>query len=132
MRRALAVLLLAAGLGGCAAWPFGRGADLLADADRRARNGDWPGAVATYDAYLARYPDTWAASRAQESRDTLATTLSARAELARLRQEVARLRDELARREVDLVRVQGEAERLRSDLERLKQIDLKLERERTR
>ena len=123
MRRAAAGLLLVAALAGCASWPFGRGATLLAEADRLAREGDFDGAVARYDLYLARYPETWAAPRALESRDTLAAMLAARAEVTRLRQEVARLRDELARREVDLAR-------LRSDLERLKQIDLRLERTR--
>ena len=100
----------------------------MAEADRMAREGDFDGAVARYDLYLARYPEGWASPRAQESRDTLATTLTARTEAARLRQEVARLREELARREVDLMRVRQEAERLRSDMERLKQIDLRLER----
>ena len=128
MRRPVAALLLVAALAGCASWPFGRGAGLLAEADRMAREGDFDGAVARYDLYLARYPEGWASPRAQESRDTLATTLTARTEAARLRQEVARLREELARREVDLVRVRQEAERLRSDMERLKQIDLRLER----
>jgi len=123
MRRALAAVLLTVSLAGCASLPFTRGATLLANADRLAREGDWPGAVAAYDQYLASYPNAWAAPRALESRDTLAAMLAARAEVTRLRQEVARLRDELARREVDLAR-------LRSDLERLKQIDLRLERTR--
>jgi len=130
MRRALGVLLLAAALTGCASWPFGRGSALVADADRMARDGDFSGAVAKYDEYLARHPEGWSAPRAQESRDTLAATLTARGEATRLRQEVARLREELARRELDLVRVRQEADRLRTDLERLKQIDLRLERTR--
>jgi hypothetical protein len=130
MRGALAAGLLVVAVAGCSAWPFGRGATHLAEADRLAREGDWPAAVAAYDDYLARYPDSWAASRALETRDTLAATLSARAEVARLRQEVARLREELTRRESDLTRVRQEADRLRSDLERLKQIDLRLERTR--
>jgi hypothetical protein len=130
MRRLLAVLALALVVSGCASWPFGRGASRLAEADRLARAGEWPAAVAAYDDYLARYPDAWAAPRALESRDTLASMLTARAELARLRVEVIRLRDELGRRESDLTRVRQEADRLRSDLERLKQIDLRLERTR--
>jgi len=130
MRRALTALVLAAALAGCASWPLGRGSSIVADADRMARDGDFSGAVTKYDEYLVQYPEGWSAPRARESRDTLAATLSARAEATRLRQEVARLRDELARREVDLVRVRQEAERLRLDLERLKQIDLKLERTR--
>jgi hypothetical protein len=130
MSRALAVVLLALALGGCASWPFARGADRLAEADRLARDGDWQAAITAYDDYLRRYPDAWAAPRALESRDTLAAILNARAELGRLRQEVVRLRDELGRRESDLVRVRQEADRLRADLERLKEIDLKLERTR--
>lgn len=130
MRRALAALALAAACTGCAAWPFGPAATLLSEADRSAREGDFPRAVAKYDEYLTRYPDAWGAPRARESRDTLAATLTARAEAARLRQEVTRLREDLARREMDLVRVRQEADRLRSDLERLKQIDLRLERTR--
>ncbi len=121
MRRALAAALLAAALAGCATWPFGRGATLLDEADRLARDGELAAAVAKYDEYLARYPDAWAAPGALERRDALAATLTAR-------QEVRRLREELARREDDLIRVRQEAERLRRDLERLKQIDLRLER----
>ncbi|HET7340533.1 MAG TPA: hypothetical protein VFL90_03650 [Methylomirabilota bacterium] len=128
MRRGLALLAVALAVTGCAAWPFGRGSARLAEADRLARSGDWGAAVAAYDDYLARYPDTAAAPRAQESRETAASMVAARAELARLRVEVARLRDELARRESDLTRVRQEADRLRADLERLKQIDLRLER----
>ena len=82
MRRALAAGLLVLAVSGCAAWPFGRGAMRLAEADRLAREGEWSAAVAAYDDYLARYPDAWGAPRALESRDTLAT-------LIRLRQEVA-------------------------------------------
>jgi hypothetical protein len=129
VRRAIVVLSLAGALAGCASWPIvGRGAFVISEADRMAREGDFAGAVAKYDDYLTRYPDGWSATRAQESRDTLSATLSARAEAARLRQEVARLREELARRETDLVRVRQEADRLRTDLEKLKQIDLRLER----
>ena len=128
MRRAPAVALVAVALAGCASWPLAPGASRLAEADRLARAGDWPAAVAAYDDYLSRYPDAWAAPRALESRDTLAAVLTARVEAARLRDEVARLRDDLARRETDLARARQETDRLRRDLERLKQIDLRLER----
>lgn len=131
MRRTALALGLAIALTSCASWPYvGRGAIVVDEADRMAREGDFSGAVAKYDEYLARYPQGWSATRAMETRDTLSATLTARAEAARLRQEVARLREELARREVDLVRVRQDAERLRADLERLKQIDLRLERTR--
>jgi hypothetical protein len=129
MRKTAAVVTLAAALVGCASWPpVGRGAFVVAEGDRLAREGDFAAAVAKYDEYLSRYPDGWSATHAQKSRDTLSATLSARGEAARLRQEVVRLRDELARRETELVRVREEADRLRADLERLKQIDLRLER----
>ena len=146
MSRAPAVLLLIATTAGCASWPVssGGGPALLARADHQAREGAWEDAVATYDEYLARFPDAAAAPRALESRDTLAAMLVARSEVARLRAEVMQLRAELAqaredltRREGDLVRTrqelatrQAEADRLRADLERLKQIDLRLERRR--
>jgi chromosome segregation ATPase len=143
--RAPAVLLLVAATAGCATWPLsGAGAALLARADHQAREGAWEDAVATYDEYLKRYPDTSAAPRALQSRDTLAEMLVARNELTRLRAEVKQLRaelaqarDDLSRREGDLARTrqelvtrQAEADRLRADLERLKQIDLRLERRR--
>jgi TolA-binding protein len=139
------MLLLMAATAGCASWPFSNGGvALLSRADHQTREGAWEDAVATYDEYLARYPDASAAPRALESRDTLASMLIARSELTRLRAEVmqlraelAQLRDELTRREGDLVRTrqelatrQAEADRLRADLERLKQIDLRLERRR--
>ena len=128
MRRAFGALLLMTALAGCASLPYGSGHSIVDDADRMAREGDFTGAVAKYDDYLAKYPEGWNAPRARESRDTLAATLAARAEAARLRQEVTRLREELARRELDLVRVRQEADRLKTDLEKMKQIDLKLER----
>jgi chromosome segregation ATPase len=145
MNRAPVVLLLMATTAGCATWSLGSpGSALLARADHQAREGAWEDAVATYDQYLARYPEASAAPRALQSRDTLAEMLVARNELTRLRAEVLQLRAELAqtredltRREGDLVRTrqelasrQAEADRLRADLERLKQIDLRLERRR--
>jgi hypothetical protein len=143
--RAPAVLLLMAATAGCATWTASSaGSALLARADHQAREGAWEDAVATYDQYLARYPDSPSSSRALQSRDTLAEMLVARNELTRLRAEVRQLRaelaqarDDLTRREGDLVRTrqelatrQAEADRLRADLERLKQIDLRLERRR--
>jgi chromosome segregation ATPase len=150
--RAPAVLLLMATTAGCASWPVTDGGPaLLSRADHQAREGAWQDAVATYDEYLARFPDAAAAPRALESRDSLAAMLIARSELARLRAEVMQLRAEviqlraelaqarqnLTRREGDLARTrqelatrQAEADRLRVDLERIKQIDLRLERRR--
>ena len=145
MNHAPVVLLLMATTAGCATWSLSdAGSTLLARADHQAREGAWEDAVATYDEYLARYPDASGAPRALQSRDTLAEMLVARNELTRLRAEVVQLRAELAhtrqdltRREGDLVRTrqelatrQAEADRLRADLERLKQIDLRLERRR--
>jgi chromosome segregation ATPase len=143
--RTPAVLLLMATTAGCATWPFaGAGTALLSRADHQAREGTWEDAVATYDEYLARYPDASAAPRALETRDTLAAMRVARSELKRLgtevmqlRAELAQVREDMTRREGDLARTrqelatrQAEADRLRADLERLKQIDLRLERRR--
>ncbi len=62
MRAAVSAILLAAALSGCASWPYvGRGAILIDEADKFAREGDFPGAVAKYDEYLARYPAGWRA-----------------------------------------------------------------------
>lgn len=128
MRRLWVVALLTL-LAGCASWPFDRlSTVMLAKADRLAEQGDYPGAVAAYDNFLAEHADSSKAARARLSRDRLASVLAAREELARLHQELARLREELAKREGDLTRVRQEADRLRTDLERLKQMDLRLER----
>jgi chromosome segregation ATPase len=117
-------------LAGCSTGPFATGpfatrsAQMLANADKLAADGEYRSAIAAYDAYLADYGGSSNAPRARASRDVLAT----REEMSRLQQELARMRDELAKREGDLARVRQEAERLRADLERLKQIDLQLEK----
>jgi len=116
-------------LAGCAVGPFaGPSTTMLAKADRLAADGDYRSAVVAYDAFLAQYADDAKAPRARVSRDTVASVLTTRDEIARLQQELARMREELAKREGDLARVRQEAERLRADLERLKQIDLQLEK----
>ena len=103
--RAPAVLLLMATTAGCASWPVtGGGPALLSRADHQAREGAWEDAVATYDEYLARFPDAAAAPRALESRDSLAAMLDRAGaswrgcapEVMQLRAEVMQLRAELA------------------------------------
>lgn len=124
MRRFGVALLLVPLLAGCASgsvWPFARPPAALARADRLAEQGDYAGAVAAYDEFLAEHAADAEAARVRVSRDTLAAILANREEMARLRQELARLREDLARREGDLAR-------LKADLERLKEIDLRLER----
>jgi hypothetical protein len=139
MTRTWLAVALALALAGCASWtvwPFARpSAAALARADRLAGEGDYPAAVAAYDAFLAAHGDDAEAPRVRASRDSLAALLANREEMARLRRELAKLREDLARREGDLAklrqeaeRTRQEAERLRTDLERLKQIDLRLER----
>jgi TolA-binding protein len=124
MRGFIAMTVLVLGIAGCASidWPFnGAAASLLARADRLADRQQYEPALRTYDEFLARYPSDPAAPRALKSRDTLASILTARAELARLRSE-------LAARDGELARLRQETERLRADLEKLKEVDLNLER----
>jgi septal ring factor EnvC (AmiA/AmiB activator) len=138
--RALAALLLAAALGGCATWtwwPFHPAATLLGRADRAADELRFRQALALYDEFLARYPEDPQAARALESRDTVASILTTREELARLREalraresEVQRLSDDVARLRQELASRQAETDRLRTDIERIKQLDLRLERRR--
>jgi chromosome segregation ATPase len=131
LTRCFVILLLFACSAGCASLPASLPiigpALLLAQADRQAREGAWEQAIASYDQYLTRFPDDSAAARVLESRDTLAATLTARAELARRREEVARLRDELAtlkdegtRLREDGTRTRAEAMVLRDEVIRLR------------
>ena len=123
MKRLVVVSVLAVVVGACASadWPFNGSASLLARADRLADRQQYEPALRTYDEFLARYPDDPAAPRALKSRDTIASIVTARAELARLRAE-------LAARDGELARLRQETERLRADLEKLKEVDLNLER----
>jgi hypothetical protein len=126
MRRAAAVVLLAAVLGGCATWswwPFRPAAVLLARADRAAEELRYREALGLYDEFLARFSEDAAAPRALESRDTVAAIVTTRDELARLR-------DEVRAREAEVTRLRAELARLRADLEKIKQLDLRLERRR--
>jgi len=137
---ALAVVLVAGALGGCATsswWPFRPAAMLLVRADRAADELRFRQALALYDEFLTRYPDDAAAARALESRDTVAAIVTAREELARLRSElrareseVTKLRDDVARLRQELMSRQAETDKLRADLERIKEMDLRLERRR--
>lgn len=106
-------------LTGCLS-PWG---SLLDRAERLVGQGDYPGAVQTYDEFLARYPDDPAAPRVLATRNSVASLLAARA-------DITRLREDLAAREAELGRLRQELERLRADLENLKRIDLREERRR--
>jgi chromosome segregation ATPase len=137
--RWIAVLLLPAAVTGCVSWPVIGPVLLLAQADNQTREGAWEEAVASYDEYLARYPDDRSAPRVLERRNTLAATLTARAELTRRREEVARLRDELAglrEQEAALreggTRLRAEATVLRDEVLRLHDEQAQLREELTR
>jgi hypothetical protein len=140
LARALAIVLLAATLGACATWtwwPFRPAAMLLLRADRAADERRFREALALYDDFLTRYPDDVEARRALDSRDTIASIITARDELARLRGELrtreveaGKLRDEVMRLRQELASRQAESDKLRADLERMKELDLKLERRR--
>jgi hypothetical protein len=123
MRLFTMVAVLAVVVGGCASadWAFDGSASLLARADRFGDRQQYEAALRTYDEFLARYPSDPAAPRALKSRDTIASIMTARTELARLRAE-------LAARDGELARLRQETERLRADLEKLKEVDLNLER----
>ena len=130
MRRLLAAALLSVVLGGCASteWPFGGASSLLARADRLSDRQQYEPALRSYDEFLATYPGDPAAPRALKSRDTIASIVTARAELARLRSELAARDAELSRLRQESERLRQESERLRADLEKLKEVDLNLER----
>ena len=137
---ALAVVLVAGALGGCATsswWPFRPAALLLVRADRAADELRFRQALALYDEFLTRYPEDRAAARALESRDTVAAIVTTREELARLRSElrareseVTKLREDVARLRQEVMSRQAETDKLRADLERIKEMDLRLERRR--
>jgi len=137
---ALAVVLVAGALGGCATsswWPFRPAAMLLVRADRAADELRFRQALALYDEFLTRYPEDAAATRALESRDTVAAIVTTREELARLRSElrareseVTKLREDVARLRQEVMSRQAETDKLRADLERIKEMDLRLERRR--
>jgi hypothetical protein len=128
--RCLAVLLLIA-VTGCVSAPVIGPSLLLARADRQAREGAWEDAVASYDDYLARFPDEGAAPRVLESRDTLAVMLSAQDDLARQREEVARLRAELAALKDEGTRLREGGTRLRAESTMLRDEVIRLRDERT-
>jgi hypothetical protein len=119
----LTAALVCMALAGCASsdWGFNGATALLARADRLADGQQYETALRTYDEFLTYYAGDPAAPRALKSRDTIASIVTARAELARLRSE-------LAARDGELARLRQETERLRADLEKLKEVDLNLER----
>jgi TolA-binding protein len=127
----------------------------LAEADARIAQGDYPAALAAYEAYLARYPNGDGAGRARAARTMMQELVSVRRERDRLaareadlmrevalaRETAARdgdlARQQLAAREAEVAKLrqevtqrQAEAARLREDLEALKRTDLQMERRR--
>jgi hypothetical protein len=128
--RSLVVLLLLATVAGCVSWPIVGPVILVAKADRQAREGAWQEAVASYDDYLARFPDDSWAPRIRESRDTLAAMLTARSELTRRREEVAKLRDELAGLQDEGTRLREDGTRLRAEATVLRDEVIRLRDER--
>lgn len=123
MRPRCVAALLALALGGCATAgrPSGDATVLLARADRLVDRQQYEQALRAYDEFLTRYAGDPAAPRALKTRDAVASIVTARVELARLR-------NELAARDAELARLRQETERLRTDLEKLKEVDLNLER----
>ncbi len=116
-------------LAGCSSWsPVWRpSAALLDHADRQVAEGDYAGALKTYETLLDRDPGN---RTARARRDVVAALMDARAETARLRAELAARDGEVGRLRQEVARLAAEADRLRADLEHLKQVDLRLERQR--
>ena len=162
---ALVLLVLPILLSGGCAWVdrevlardlLGRdAARALANADAHAAHGDYPAALAAYDAYLARYPEDGGADRARAARRLVGELVAVRAErdrlvvhegsLTRQATEQARhateretaLTRQAAARDAEVVRLrqelaarQAEVARLRNALEALKRTDLQMERPR--
>lgn len=107
-------------------------ATLLDHADHLVEQGDYASAVKVYDDLLTRYPDNRLADRALASRQTVASLLATRADVARLRQEVSardaelsRLKQEVTARDAEVSRLKQDLEKLRQDLENMKKIDLR-------
>lgn len=108
-------------------------ARVLADADARVVQGDYPLALSAYEAYLKRFPDDDGAPRARAMRTMIAELVASRADLATLRDQLARARGEgaeVTRLRQELSVRQAEVTRLREDLEALKRTDLEMERRR--
>jgi TolA-binding protein len=146
-RFALVLLVLPVLLGGGCAWLdrelvgrdlLGRdAARALATADAHAAHGDYPAAMAAYDAYLARYPEDGGADRARAVRRLVGELMAVGAERDRLVVHETALTRQAAAREAELARLrqelaarQAEVARLRGDLEALKRTDLRMERPR--
>ena len=153
MMRRLAVVLPLLFVAACATADPDAGR-ALAEADARTAQGDYPAALAAYDAYLARYPKGDGAARARAARTMMQELVSVRRERdrlaareAELMREVAQAREtaaregdlakQLAARDAELAKLrqevtqrQAEAARLRDDLEALKRTDLQMERRR--
>jgi hypothetical protein len=102
----------------------------LAEADGYVARNDYPGAVAAYDAFLARYPDDDRVPHVRAVRAVIAELIAVRDELATLRERVPARDAEVARLRHELTARQAEVARLRDDLEALKRTDLQMERRR--
>jgi len=135
-----ALVLLAVVTAGCSYFPadglFGRdglGRDAtrtLADADALALAGEYPKALAGYDAFLKRFSDDDRAPHVRIVRAVVAELIAVRAQLAALRDRPPAYEAEMTRLRQELTARQAEVARLREDLETLKRTDLKMERRR--
>jgi predicted RNase H-like nuclease (RuvC/YqgF family) len=77
---------------------------VLADADAHAIHGDYPAAMAAYEAYLARYPAHDEAARARAARSLITALLATRAERDRLAARETELAQRASEREAELTR----------------------------
>jgi hypothetical protein len=134
-----ALVLVAVVAGGCSVLGldgpgFGLGpreaTRALADADAKILASDYAGALAAYDAFLARYGDDDRAAHVRIVRTALAELVALRAQLAALRERPPANEAEMSRLRQELTARSAEVARLKEDLETLKRTDLKMERRR--
>ena len=145
-----ALVVIIGAITGCASTsaPSRPSAELLAKADRLVAQGQYAGALEAYGEILAKHPDTDEAGRTRPGRDTLASLVAARAQIARLTAdmkaqeahvkaqeaqmkaqegqmkaqdaELARVRAEATARDGELARARQEIARLNGEVDRLR------------
>jgi hypothetical protein len=102
----------------------------LTEADAKILASDYAGALAAYDAFLARHGDDDRAAHVRIVRTALAELVTLRTQLAALRERPPASEAEVSRLQKELTARNAEVVRLKQDLETLKRTDLKMERRR--
>ena len=111
----------------CTLLPRDAASRALAEADARAGQGEYPAAIAAYDAYLARYPEYGGVERARTARALLQQLIDARSEATTLQAqllvaqtEAKTLRERLSAREAQLTSREAELSTREAEISRLR------------